>query len=125
MIIFRPITAIPQIQESCKGDGILNDIAWGIAPAFRLIEKDSRKNNHHCLHFYAEFAGTLGESVAHGTNQGSSVTTATYLFSPGLRYGFSTPQDTLYEVGLAVPFGLNAAAPDWGIFLQFQYENVF
>ena len=110
---------------SSSGDDILNDIAWGVAPAFRFLEKNSKKENHHCLHFYTEFAGTFGESFAQGTNLGSGVTTATYLLSPGIRYGFLTPKKTLFEAGVAIPMGLNEAAPDWGLFLQLQFEKVF
>lgn len=47
------------------------------------------------------------------------------LVSPGFRYAFNCPNDLQIVVGAAVPVGLTAASPDWGMFFYLSFEHPF
>lgn len=49
----------------------------------------------------------------------------TAVVSPGLRYAFNLPENAQVVVGVAVPIGLTAETPDFGIFLYFSFEHGF
>ena len=118
----------PNVTDPTAGstrEFVLNNINWGLAPAFRLFEKEGSRGGHYCLHLFTEWAGTVSQSVMVGTTVGQKVTAATTLFSPGLRFGYLNKEETLIEIGLAAPVGLTQEAPDWGLFLQTQFEYVF
>ena len=73
---------------------------------------------HHDIHTFLEVSGDRAE----GIETGSKVRTTTWLFSPGIRYGYTGPKGSLMEIGFALPVGLNRDAPDWGWIVQFQLE---
>jgi hypothetical protein len=51
--------------------------------------------------------------------------TVTALISPGVRYAFNLPHDAQLVVGMAVPIGLTADSPDWGLFFYCSFEHPF
>ncbi len=118
----------PNVSDTTAGstkEFVLNNINWGIAPAFRLLEKEGTKGGHYCLHLFTELAGTLLQSIVSGTTIGQKDTSATYLFSPGLRFGYIDKKETLIEIGFSAPVGLTAQSADWGVMIQTQFEYVF
>jgi len=48
-----------------------------------------------------------------------------WVFSPGICYGYLTARRTLVEIGVAVPIGVGPSGPKRGIIIQFQYEIYF
>lgn len=104
---------------------VLHNLTWGVAPTFRVLEKDSSRGGHHDIHLYLEGAGTVSQSITVGTLVGSKTTGATYLIAPGFRYGYLSKTKTLTEVGISTPIGLTDNTPDWGIIFQVQLEQVF
>jgi Putative MetA-pathway of phenol degradation len=62
------------------------------------------------------------ESVSH---RGKVDRTFTALISPGARYAFNLPKGAQLVVGAAVPVGISADAPDWGLFFYFSFEHSF
>jgi hypothetical protein len=51
--------------------------------------------------------------------------TTTALISPGARYAFNLPNDLQIVAGAAVPIGLTADSPDWGLFFYLSFEHPF
>ena len=51
--------------------------------------------------------------------------TVAALISPGARYAFNLPNDTQLVVGLGIPVGLTADAPDVGLFFYCSFEHPF
>ncbi len=56
---------------------------------------------------------------------GRTERTTSVIISPGVRYAFNHPNDAQTVIGLAVPIGLTADAPDYGVFLYASFEHFF
>ncbi len=74
------------------------------------------------LNLMLESVEVWGESVSH---RGKIDRTFTALISPGARYAFNLPKGAQIVVGAAVPVGISADAPDWGLFFYFSFEHKF
>lgn len=74
------------------------------------------------LNLLLESVEVWGESVSH---KGKIDRTFTALISPGARYAFNLPKGTQIVVGAAVPLGISADAPEWGLFFYFSVEHKF
>jgi len=49
----------------------------------------------------------------------------TAIISPGVRYAFNLPNDAQLVIGAALPIGLTADSPDWGMFFYCSFEHAF
>jgi hypothetical protein len=73
------------------------------------------------LHLMLEWVGAWDESPdGPGTEREFAS-----LISPGARYAFNFKGDAQLVLGIAAPIGLNAAAPDYGVFLYVSFEHNF
>jgi hypothetical protein len=99
----------------------LHNFYWAVGLGFRPVEIDTAKGGHHDFHITLEFSGTLGESVSTDNNPGIVRIPSSYLFVPGVKYGYSTKNNFLTEIGLGGVIGLTST-PDWGLILQTQWE---
>lgn len=109
------VSAVP---DGCGPRFDLTAINWATALGWRPLERPTAAGTHHDIHAFLELAGDRTETIQAGQRTRSTPVLA----SPGVRYGFVDRRGNLFEVGLAFPVGLNAAAPDWGLVLQLQYE---
>lgn len=108
-----------------RADFTLHTLNYGLALGFRPVEHMTASGNKHDLHVTMEFDGTLSQEILPGNVTGQRTTENQFFFIPGARYGFLTPKKFLAEVGIAGIVGLTAAAPDWGLILQTQFELGF
>ena len=69
-----------------------------------------------------EFVATWNEDV---DDREKTDRTFTALISPGARYAFNLRNHAQLTVGAAVPLGISADAPEWGLFFYFSYEHPF
>lgn len=99
----------------------LHNFFWSLGLGFRPIERDTAAGSHHDFHVTLEFSGTLGEQLSNGSVPGLARVPSSYLFVPGVKYGYSTKDQFLTEIGVAGVIGLNQT-PDWGLILQTQWE---
>lgn len=115
------LSVTPDVPAFDDGSGPrfdLSAVAWGVALGWRALEKPTAAGTHHDLHAFLEFGGDRVEEI----DAGQRIRSTQVLTSPGVRYGHTSRRGNLFEVGVAVPVGLNRDAPDWGLILQVQYE---
>ncbi len=100
----------------------MNHFYVAMSLGFRPLEKFSQKGNRHDIHvtvetigFYDQFFGSL----APGDEKHQQ---STFQVIPGVKYGFFRKDQKFYSiVGVAVPFGLDSDAADWGVLVQTQF----
>jgi len=96
----------------------LQELTYAFALGLRPVENATRNDAKHDLHVFAELQTTRQDDI-----EGDQISRSTNVFlSPGVRYGFLNKHGVLAEAGVALPFGLNPDAPDWGVILQLQLE---
>ncbi len=117
--------ATPGFADPTPGSSrrfLLHALTWNAALGLRPLERESQSKRRHDVHVFLEIGGTREDNVAAGASFGRKFSTHQISFAPGLRYGFLTPAQTLVEIGVSVPVGVNRAAPDYGLIVQFQFE---
>lgn len=103
----------------------LQSLAWASALVWRTVERPRSGGSKHDIHTFFEVAGERADELEAGAPGSVKSTLHAVVFAPGVRYGFMTVRKKLFEVGVSFPVGLNRAAPDFGMILQFQFEQVF
>lgn len=95
----------------------------GARPTHDLLNYNLGASAIYCasdrLNFMLEWIGGWNESP---NDRGGSRHDFATLISPGARYAFNFANESQVVVGLGVPVGLTAAAPDVGVFLYFSFE---
>lgn len=106
-------------------DFTVQNISWGTALSYRLLEQDVTGGAHHDIHLFAEMGGNMEDEIEEGVFKGRKKSSSPIIFSPGIRYGFLTARKELLEIGLSLPIGLNSDAEDWAVIFQIQFEYPF
>jgi len=106
------------------GEFALHGLEWAAALGFRPLEKPTESGNHD-IHGFLELGGAWGHEVEPGIAVGTRRGALSWVFAPGIRYGFITTRKTLIEIGVSVPIGLGPNGPKRGVIIQFQFERVF
>ncbi len=102
----------------------LNGADWATAIGLCALERQ-RDGAKHDIHVLLEGGGSWEQEIEPGATFGERKGKLSWVFSPGIRYGYLTSRRTLVEIGVAVPIGLGPNAPKHGIVIQFQYEVYF
>lgn len=104
----------------------LGKLYYSFALAGKLVEHWD-EGYLHDVHAFLELAGSLEDVVAPDpvTGRPHRENVESFVFAPGIRYGYTTPKSRLFEIGISVPIGLDHDADDWGLILQIQYEHPF
>ncbi len=102
----------------------LHALEWATTLGLRALERPSAASKHD-VHVFLEVGGAWGHEVEPGVAVGFRRAKLSWVFSPGLRYGFLTARKTLIEIGVAAPIGLGPNGPKHGIIVQFQFEKLF
>lgn len=102
---------------------LLHSLVGAFSLGLRPLERETAGKRHHDVHIYLEAAGLREEEVIPGEFAGRRTSAHAISFAPGVRYGFLTPSQRLFEIGVSVPLGLNRGAPDYGLILQIQFES--
>jgi hypothetical protein len=127
-------SVLPSADDTTPGSTrqfTLHAFEWAVALGLRALEKpvgDAAprwERGKHDLHAFLEAGGAWGHEVEPGIAVGFRQAKLSWVFSPGLRYGFLTARKTLVEIGVAVPIGLGPNGPKKGILVQFQFEKLF
>lgn len=121
-------SVLPSADDTTPGSTrsfALHGAEWATAIGLRALERETSSGANHDVHVFLEGAGAWGHEVAPGVAVGSRQSALSWLFSPGVRYGFLTARKTLIEIGVSVPIGLGPNGPKKGIVIQFQFERVF
>jgi len=109
---------VPAFPDGTGPERDLSRVEWATALGLRALERARASGAHHDLHVLLEVGGAREDEIEAGER-----TRATSLqFAPGVRYGFLSRGGALAEIGVSFPVGLTAAAPDWGVILQVQFE---
>ncbi|MCS7089458.1 MAG: transporter [Verrucomicrobiota bacterium] len=103
------LTALPDAASANDRDLVHYHLAGS------LIYAISRE-----LHLLVEWAGIWEDGLSTRGHRRHEWKT---LISPGVRYAVNLPQDVQIVGGVAVPLGLNGAAPDYGVFLYLSIEH--
>lgn len=103
---------------------LLQGADWAVALGVRAIERRIRGHKHD-LHLFFEGGGAWKQEVEPGPTAGEQRGKLSWVFSPGVRYGFLTSRRTLLEIGAAMPIGLGPNGPKRSMVIQFQYEFYF
>lgn len=74
------------------------------------------------FNFMLEVVADFEEGV---NDFGGTARAVSAVISPGFRYAINHPNDAQTVVGLAVPIGITADAPDYGVFLYASFEHFF
>jgi hypothetical protein len=120
-------SVLPSADDLTPGstrDFTLHGIEWATALGIRALERPSR-GNHHDVHVFLEAGGAWGHQIEPGVAVGTRRGELSWVFVPGVRYGFLTARKTLIEIGVAAPIGLGPNGPRRGIVVQFQFERLF
>lgn len=118
---------LPSAGDTTPGSGrefLLHGVTGTTAIGLRALERPVRRN-HHDIHLFLEGGGSWQQNVEPGLTLGRRTAELSWLFSPGIRYGFLTARETLVEIGVAAPIGLGPNGPKRSIVLQFQFERLF
>ncbi len=102
----------------------LHAIQWATALGWRVLERPVSSAKHD-VHAFLEAGSVWGHEIEPGIAIGSRQAKVSWIFSPGIRYGFLTAGKTLIEIGLATPIGLGPNGPKKAIIVQFQFEKLF
>jgi len=103
---------------------LLHGATWATALGVQAVEHHLRGRKHD-LHVLLEGGGSWEQEVEPGATFGERKGKLSWVFSPGIRYGYLTSRRTLVEIGVAAPVGLGPNGPKHGIVIQFQYEVYF
>lgn len=120
-------SVLPAADDPTPGssrDFTRHKVGWATAVTLRPLERASR-GNHHDLHVFFEGGGAWGHQIEPGVATGSRRGELSWVFAPGVRYGFLTARKTLVEIGVSAPIGLGPNGPKRGIVIQFQFERLF
>ncbi|HZO99525.1 MAG TPA: hypothetical protein VFD30_04455 [Terriglobia bacterium] len=102
----------------------LQNLFGGTALGYRALEKD-RGQFHHDIHVFFEYGISWEQDLTRDSGVTSKVTDVHSLVAPGIRYGLLTARQTLVEIGVSFPIGLDRGTPRYGVILQFQFERGF
>lgn len=119
--------ALPWAADTTPGSTqrfVLHGVDWATALGIRALERPLRDSKHD-IHAFLEGAGSWEQEVEPGAVVGERRGKLSWVFSPGVRYGYLTSRRTLVEIGVASPIGLGRNGPKLGIIIQFQYEIYF
>ena len=119
--------AFPRAEDPTAGSPrrfLLHGANWATALGLRALERPVGSAKHD-LHAFLEGGGAWEQEVEPGMTQGRRRGRLSWVFSPGVRYGYITPRKTLIEIGVAAPIGLGPNGPKRSIVVQFQYEFYF
>lgn len=103
----------------------LRGTTWATAIGLRPLERPAKDGSKHDLHGFLELGGNWQQSVQVGAATGMRAGELTWVFAPGIRYGYITSRKTLVEIGVSVPIGLGPNGPKQGVIIQFQIEKLF
>ena len=119
---------IPSGEDTTAGSTqrfALHGATWATAIGLRPMERPQTSGSKHDIHAFLEAGGNWQQSVEAGVTSGTRVGELTWVFAPGVRYGFITARKTLVEIGVSAPIGLGPNGPKRGFIIQFQFERVF
>jgi hypothetical protein len=119
---------IPSAEDTTSGSTqrfALHGATWATALGLRPLENSKKDGSKHDVHAFLEAGGSWQQSVDAGAISGTRVGELTWVFAPGVRYGFITPKKTLVEIGVSAPIGLGPNGPKRGFIIQFQFEKLF
>ena len=119
--------ASPWARDTTPGSAqrfLLHGMDWATAIGLRALERTVR-GSHHDLHVLLEAGSGWEQEVERGVAVGERRGKLSWVFSPGIRYGFLTTRKTLTEIGVAAPIGLGPNGPKRRIILQLQFEWLF
>ncbi len=119
---------IPSAEDSTSGSSqrfALHGATWATALGLRPMERPKKDGSKHDIHAFLEAGGNWQQSVEPGAATGMRVGELTWVFAPGIRYGYITPKKTLVEIGVSAPIGLGPNGPKRGFIIQFQFERLF
>ena len=119
--------ALPSADDPTPGSTrqfALHSLSWATALGLRVLERQAGDAKHDA-HAFLEGGGSWGHEIESGTTVGFRQAKLSWVFSPGIRYGFLTARKTLIEIGVATPFGLGPNGPKRALVLQFQFEWLF
>jgi hypothetical protein len=102
----------------------LHGLEWATAVGIRALERPVNGANQD-VHVFLEAGGAWGHEVEPGIAVGTRRSALSWVFAPGVRYGFLTARKTLIEIGVSAPIGLGPNGPKKGFIIQFQFERVF
>ncbi len=111
----------PNVPAFADGTGPKRDLSrveWSTALGLRALERPAASGGNHDIHVLLEVGGAREDEI----EAGQPVRATSLQFAPGVRYGFLSRGGALAEIGVSFPVGLTAAAPDWGVILQVQFE---
>ncbi|MBI1749909.1 MAG: hypothetical protein HY234_06900 [Acidobacteria bacterium] len=119
---------VPSAKDTTAGSGrrfALHGATWATAIGLRPLELPRRGGSKHDLHGFLEAGGSWQQSVEPGVASGMRAGELSWVFAPGIRYGYITSRKTLVEIGVSAPIGLGPNGPKRGLIVQFQYERLF
>lgn len=119
--------AYPSVRDPAPGSHrsmALRNLFWGSALGIRALEKQQGPV-HHDLHAFLEYGLERDERLQSQPQKLSRASEVHLLAAPGIRYGFLTARQTLIEIGVSFPLGLNRNTPQHGVIVQFQFERLF
>ena len=119
--------AYPSVRDPAPGSRrsiALRNLFWGSALGIRALEIQ-RGSIHHDLHAFLEYGLERDERLQSEPQKLSRASEVHLLAAPGIRYGFLTARQTLIEIGVSFPLGLNRNTPHHGVIVQFQFERLF
>src|SRR5439155_11150594 len=116
---------VPDVNDPTPGSNReldVDSLSYAFALGWKAIE--SWDNGYlHDVHVYAEFGGFLDGDIVPAAAAGEDARvhqTESFVFAPGIRYGFKTPANRLFEIGISVPIGIDRDAADWAVLVQLQ-----
>jgi len=121
------LAAYPSVRDPAPGSRrsmALRDLFWGSALGIRALEKKQGPVRHD-LHAFLEYGLERDERLQSEPQRLSRASEVHMLAAPGIRYGFLTARQTLVEIGVSFPLGLNRETPRHGVIVQFQFERLF
>jgi hypothetical protein len=119
---------IPSGDDSTPGSGkkfALHGATWATAIGLRPMEHSLKSGGKHDFHGFLEAGGNWQQSVDPGAIFGTRAGELTWVFAPGIRYGYINARKTLVEIGVSFPIGLGPNGPKRGVAIQFQIEKLF
>lgn len=117
-----PSVDVPPLGLNPATDFALGNLAYGTALGIRALEKPSGEA-HHDLHAFLELGVERSEELEFDLAGAFTTIRTAAVFAPGIRYGFLSSGKKLFEVGVAVPIGLNGEAPRAAVIFQVQFEQ--
>ena len=110
--------SVPAFPNGTGPEFDLSRVEWSTALGLRALERAAASGASHDIHVLLEVGGAREDEI----EAGQRLRSTSAQFAPGVRYGFLSRGGALAEIGVSFPVGLTAAAPDWGVILQVQFE---